>query len=238
MRDRLTCADCGRRMEQVSTSLPQGIAKCQACRAVARGPRARRRRPHGNLFCATCGKQMWKGKTSGPQGQARCQPCRRASPPPKPQRKAPRLCIGCGTEVVGANNRKWCSDQCRFRRVCEVCGAEYSGKSPQRACSRACGVVLRGMVPGGRARRRTRRGVTVERVDPRVVYERDHWRCHLCKKKVWPSRRRWDPLGPSLDHLVPLSLGGEHSYANVALAHLRCNVRKGTRAMGEQLALC
>jgi 5-methylcytosine-specific restriction endonuclease McrA len=44
-------------------------------------------------------------------------------------------------------------------------------------------------------------------------------------------------MGPSLDHIVPVSLGGTHTWANVQLAHLRCNVSKGNRPANEQLRL-
>jgi uncharacterized protein with PIN domain len=75
LRGNLTCADCGSRMQQQPQSLPQGIAKCHACRAIARDLSPKHYLPHGDLYCADCGKQMWKGKTSRPQGQARCLPC-------------------------------------------------------------------------------------------------------------------------------------------------------------------
>lgn len=36
--------------------------------------------------------------------------------------------------------------------------------------------------------------------------------------------------GPfTLDHVVPLARGGEHSYRNVKLAHPLCNSRKGAK---------
>lgn len=36
-----------------------------------------------------------------------------------------------------------------------------------------------------------------------------------------------DPDGATIDHIVPLSLGGSDEPANVATAHRRCNIRKG-----------
>lgn len=86
-------------------------------------------------------------------------------------------------------------------------------------------------------RRALKAGVFVERVDRNVIFERDKWRCHLCGKAI-PCRSVYpDPLSPSIDHIVPLSMGGDHSYANIAAAHLSCNVAKGNRGGGEQLAL-
>ncbi|WP_420811833.1 HNH endonuclease [Kutzneria albida] len=49
--------------------------------------------------------------------------------------------------------------------------------------------------------------------------------CGLCNEHIdytlsWPN-----PGSPSLDHIVPLSRGGSHTYENVQAAHLGCNVR-------------
>ena len=63
------------------------------------------------------------------------------------------------------------------------------------------------------------------------VYERDGWVCGLCSESVSPDVAYPDPLSASLDHVVPLSLGGAHSLENVQLAHLSCNVRKGARVV-------
>ena len=40
----------------------------------------------------------------------------------------------------------------------------------------------------------------------------------------WPDRR-----SPSVDHVVPLSRGGDDTLANVKLSHLTCNLSKGNR---------
>lgn len=66
----------------------------------------------------------------------------------------------------------------------------------------------------------------VEDVDKIKVFESNGWVCQLCYKPVdkelpWPH-----PYSKSLDHIRPLSKGGMHSYANVQLAHLRCNISK------------
>ena len=71
----------------------------------------------------------------------------------------------------------------------------------------------------------------------RQIFERDGWRCHLCGTKVSRSAKRTDPLGATIDHLVPLSLGGSDEPANVATAHYRCNQEKRAKAMNEQLAI-
>ena len=70
----------------------------------------------------------------------------------------------------------------------------------------------------------------VENVDPMEVFERNNWICQLCNHPVSKIRdKRFIDIA-SLDHIIPLSKGGEHSYANTQLAHLSCNIRKGNRS--------
>lgn len=78
-------------------------------------------------------------------------------------------------------------------------------------------------------RRALKKGAAAERIVPLEVFERDGWLCGICSGAVDPERAYPDPLSPSLDHIVPLSMGGAHSLANTQLAHLGCNVRKGAR---------
>jgi 5-methylcytosine-specific restriction endonuclease McrA len=60
----------------------------------------------------------------------------------------------------------------------------------------------------------------------REIAERDGWRCHLCGRRVPDRPYRASPNDPTLDHLVPVSAGGDHTRANVALAHNRCNYER------------
>ena len=78
-------------------------------------------------------------------------------------------------------------------------------------------------------RRAQKLGTQVEDLRPIDIYERDIWLCGLCMTPVDPDCAWPDPMSPSLDHIQPLSLGGTHTYENVQLAHLSCNVSKGNR---------
>ena len=60
----------------------------------------------------------------------------------------------------------------------------------------------------------------VEPVNRNEVFRRWKGRCGICGELV-------DPDSFATDHIRPLSAGGEHSYANVQLAHAICNQRKG-----------
>lgn len=62
------------------------------------------------------------------------------------------------------------------------------------------------------------------------VFERDNWTCGICDEPVDQDIKWPDPRSVSLDHIVPLALGGAHSRANTQCSHLTCNVRKGAQA--------
>lgn len=64
----------------------------------------------------------------------------------------------------------------------------------------------------------------------RTLGDRDNWTCHLCDKRVARvagTAKNVD--GATVDHLLPISLGGEHTWSNVKLAHRSCNVSRGNR---------
>lgn len=109
------------------------------------------------------------------------------------------------------SNRRYCSSQCKrsvkARREREL--------YPERVLEREY---------AARQRRTTRISASVPRedVDRVEIAERDGWVCYLCEQLV--TRRTW-----SLDHVIPLSKGGAHTYANARIVHHRCNSRKRTR---------
>lgn len=81
-----------------------------------------------------------------------------------------------------------------------------------------------------RRRERLRRAtVPGPRIDPLDVYARDGWVCQLCRSSIDPTLRHPDPRSASLDHLIPLAVGGLHETANCQASHLVCNLRKGAR---------
>lgn len=61
------------------------------------------------------------------------------------------------------------------------------------------------------------------------IYKRDRWKCGICGGKVNKHLKYPHQLSPSLDHIIPLSRGGSHTPENVQLAHLRCNLSKGSK---------
>lgn len=203
------------------------------------------RRKHGDQFRRTCSRECGQASINRtcvgcgvPSGASkRCDECR-ARP------TCPILevvdCEWCGRIIVNSNRgrrpRKYCSDACSqychvhrakvveiSYRECRECGAPFTwyAELSKDFCGQVC---------SARAHHRDRRhrermaGVGLSgSITLREVAERDGWRCHLCGKKVPDRPSAVNPLDPTIDHLIPLSAGGEHVPENVALAHRRCN---------------
>jgi 5-methylcytosine-specific restriction endonuclease McrA len=69
------------------------------------------------------------------------------------------------------------------------------------------------------------------------ILDRDRWRCGICRKRIGKSFKYPHPRSKSIDHLVPLSEGGDDTAANKRAAHLGCNIGRNNRGGGEQLAM-
>lgn len=67
---------------------------------------------------------------------------------------------------------------------------------------------------------------TVEFVDYAVVIQRANGVCGICRQPFGVGKIE-------IDHVIPLSKGGGHTYENVQAAHAECNRRKGVRIINE-----
>lgn len=62
----------------------------------------------------------------------------------------------------------------------------------------------------------------------RKVFERDDYRCHYCAKQL-------TRFTATLDHIQPVSEGGDNSFDNLTTACLHCNSRRGSRPVSDML---
>jgi len=83
----------------------------------------------------------------------------------------------------------------------------------------------------GQYRARKMAAARVDKVDRAAVIARDRAICHICGKRVL------DPKAIHLDHLVPVSKGGDHTANNLAVAHASCNLSRGAGRIPAQLRL-
>lgn len=138
----------------------------------------------------------------------------------KPAQAPQRRCPGCSAALD-----KW-------KHFCDLCRDARGRES--RARSR---LVLKDngtKAAHRKARKLKLRCATVETVNPIKVLDRDRWRCQLCGVAT-PRRLRgsYDDRAPEVDHIIPLSKGGDHSYANVQCACRRCNLMKAANPLGQ-----
>lgn len=113
---------------------------------------------------------------------------------------------------------------------CAYCGVRFENRGSHRR--KTCGstdcksLSVRDSVNRSIAKRY---GVEIEEFTHLEIFERDRWMCQLCGVPVDRSIRGSRPMAKSLDHVIPMSLGGAHTRTNVQLAHFGCNSQKGNR---------
>lgn len=138
--------------------------------------------------------------------------------------------------------RRYCSVKCwnsdahppqpLVRGKCRQCNKDVVAKRKSVYC-KSC---LRKRSRGGRkTRKRCQRFGTFFNAQVRSldVFRRDGWRCQLCLKKVSVRVPVNHPLRATIDHIKPISLGGDHDWINVQCACRKCNVRKSNKRVGQ-----
>jgi len=86
-------------------------------------------------------------------------------------------------------------------------------------------------------RRALIKGAFVERIKLVEVYKYRGWICGICGKKINKNLKYPNVRRVSLDHIIPISKGGTHTFNNVQPAHLNCNISKNNKIDNIQLRL-
>lgn len=125
-------------------------------------------------------------------------------------------------------------------RNCNVCNKEYDflKQGSGKFCSDVCQDKNKKYAKkafGHTHRKRARfYGVIYTSVNKNKVFARDKWTCKICGIKT-PMRNMGKQLdnSPELDHVIPLSKGGPHTYTNVQCSCRQCNIMKGDSLVGQ-----
>ncbi len=128
-----------------------------------------------------------------------------------------KQCIGCGNTLAKSQYYKSASTDDGLNRYCKhCCKVNRSLESVRKRDKRSKLSV----------RQRYRANTLGLACDPTVtlaeVFKRARGICALCDKWVQPKHA-------SMDHILAMVKGGGHTYDNLQLSHLKCNLRKGER---------
>ena len=171
--------------------------------------------------------------------------------------KKPRYWLVCDEFIPPTADlkRQFCSIKCNYTaknkrvsgerlaekaanpRYCLVCNKFIPPtEDPRRKfCSPKCRQAARSGTANATERLRVTVNGVPQCIDRVVIYERDEWVCQLCMESIDRTLRYPDPMSASLDHVVPVSMGGDNSAENLQASHLRCNHVKGNRTSGGEL---
>jgi ribosomal protein S27AE len=117
-------------------------------------------------------------------------------------------------------------------KTCPRCGRVFTTTHrDKRYCSRTCRDAV-----ASTKRYDLMRASEGDYIPLRKVYERDHGRCYICKRKTdWNDfhfvngQKVVGKRYPTRDHVIALHNGGTHTWNNVRLACHYCNSKKGVR---------
>lgn len=150
----------------------------------------------------------------------------------------PRKCEACGMEFMASKHSKKriCSSKCpamSIRYNCIVCNKEVV--RPRAFgyglyCSYSCRLIDIGeaaeVLPGGIHKQINPKRSHGDAIDKYDVFEFYDWKCIVCDEYIDKNIKWPDPNCATLEHVIPLSRGGTHTWDNVAPAHLLCNDSK------------
>lgn len=194
-----------------------------------------------NTHCVDCGKPVAWGRTQ----ETRCRACGRKR---NSQRRAEQARQENEARKA-AEWAKWNSRPERARRKliaaavgvaantswpvaegpCQRCGVRFAcrvTKEVPRFCSIQCA-----RLDAKATRRARQRGVKLTPARRWLVYERDGWLCQICGRPINRAVPAPHPMSASIDHVIPLDLGGAHCEENWQCAHFICNSIKGCRLL-------
>lgn len=122
--------------------------------------------------------------------------------------------------------------------VCKDCGASTYAKHTGARCKECKRIKIKASRKIHKEKRKAikRKASIAEPINPMKVIKRDNWRCCMCGCKVQKNNSLADNAA-EIDHIVPLSGGGAHTYSNVQTLCRLCNRNKANKLIG-QLVMC
>jgi hypothetical protein len=162
-----------------------------------------------------------------------------------------KQCEQCekATTYKGTVGKRFCSVECSRKFVsvkftgrklnrsikeysCRTCKSSFLSTTPGQ-CSECKEVAYKINKKAQKKKRRAAlRTVAIQAVIDKKVFDRDKWKCCNCRCKVQKVDILRDNAA-EVDHIVPISLGGPHSYSNVQTLCRKCNQEKNNNYYGQ-----
>lgn len=64
-------------------------------------------------------------------------------------------------------------------------------------------------------------------INKHMIFDRDGYICQICLKPITKNLPPHDWQSATLDHIIPISAGGQHTMDNLQSSHKICNFHKG-----------
>ena len=190
-----------------------------------------------DIKCRKCGTTMTRSMISVRHRNVRCRICEQREIKERQEReKRERV----EKEIQKEFARQIIQYTQPQLNVCICCGNLFASITEQKYCSTECSKRY------NNARKKDRRIRKIKARQKDVItiqrlYERDKGVCHLCQGVCdWNDYEIKDDAFiagndyPSIDHIIPVSQNGVHSWDNVKLAHRGCNSRRGISPLSEK----
>lgn len=144
----------------------------------------------------------------------------------------------CYDSNLKMKREQWAEEYIPRRVVCKECGTDFfteCGDTHSVFCCKSCADRYERNIERKTNRfkeymrkvqhRRAKqlRENFVEDVSYDALYKRDKGICRVCGLPVHSDKFCDNNWGGTIDHIIPLSVGGEHSMSNCQLAHRICN---------------
>jgi hypothetical protein len=172
----------------------------------------------------------YRAKRAAERAASPLRPCLECQQPFRPACSTQIRCTQrCNQDFLNARNRERRAAARQIEpRTCAGCDKTFlplpNNAGHQRYCGKRCQLYAHKL----RWRAKVA-AATVEEFRLLDVFERDGWTCQICLEPIDPALKAPNQWARSIDHRIPLSRGGPHSFDNCQAAHLWCNSVKKDR---------